>query len=59
MYIYIYIYVYKYKFALYICFAMLKSKSQIMHHNLCVNLFMLHNNSFDKQGSEINKKNIF
>ena len=50
---------YKYKFALYICFAMLKSKSQIMHHNLCVNLFMLHNNSFDNQGSEINKKNIF
>ena len=30
-----------------------------MHHNLCFNLFMLDNNSFDNQGSEINKNNIF
>ena len=29
-----------------------------MHHNPCSNLFILHNNSFDNQGSEINK-NIF
>ena len=33
--------------------------SQIVHHNLCFNLFILHNNSFDNQGSEINKNDIF
>ena len=27
--------------------------SQIVHHNPCFNLFILHNNSFDNQGSEI------
>ena len=26
-----------------------------MHHNLCFNLFMIGNNSFDNQGSKINK----
>ena len=31
--------------------------SQIVHHNPCFNLFILHNNSFDNQGSEINKIN--
>ena len=33
--------------------------SQIVHHNPCFNLFILHNNSLDNQGSEINKKDIF
>ena len=33
--------------------------SQIVHHNLCFNLFILHNNLFDNQGSEINKNDIF
>ena len=33
--------------------------SQIVHHNLFLNLFILHNNSFDNQGSEINKNDIF
>ena len=33
--------------------------SQIVHHNTCFNLFLLHNNSFDNQGSEINKNDIF
>ena len=26
-----------------------------MHHNPCFNLFILYNNSFDNQGSEINE----
>ena len=38
--IYIYIYVYD---------------SQIVHHNPCFNLFLLHNNSFDNQGRKRNK----
>ena len=54
-----YVCMYKYIFILYICSAILKSKNQIMHHNLCFNLFMLDNNSFDNQGSKINKNNIF
>ena len=29
-----------------------------MHHNPCFDYFILHNNSFDNQGSEINKKKI-
>ena len=33
--------------------------SQIVHHNPCFNLFKLHNNSFDNQGSKINKSDIF
>ena len=33
--------------------------TQIVHHNPCFNLFILHNNSFDNQGSEINKNDIF
>ena len=33
--------------------------SQIVHHNHCFNLLILHNNSFDNQGSEINKNDIF
>ena len=33
--------------------------SQIVHHSPCLNLFILHNNSFDIQGSEINKNTIF
>ena len=33
--------------------------SQLVHPNPCFNLFMLHNNSFDNQGSEINKNETF
>ena len=33
--------------------------SQIVHHNPCFNSFILHNNLFDNQGSEINKNDIF
>ena len=33
--------------------------SQIVHHNPCFNLLILHNNSFASQGSEINKNGIF
>ena len=33
--------------------------NQIVHHNPCFNLFILYNNSFDNQGSEINKNHIF
>ena len=43
-YIYIYIYVYD---------------SQIVPHNPSFNLFILHSNPFDNQGSEINKNDIF
>ena len=39
--IYVYVYIHLYD-------------SQIEHHNPCFNLFILHNNSFDNQGSEIN-----
>ena len=46
LYIYIYIYIYVYD-------------SQIVHHNTCFNLFILHNNSFDNEGSEIYKNEIF
>ena len=31
----------------------------IVHHNPFFNLFMLHSNPFDNQGSEINKNEIF
>ena len=30
-----------------------------MHHNPCFNLFILHSNPFDNQGSEINENDIF
>ena len=33
--------------------------SQIVHHNPCFNLFILHSNQFDNQGSKINKIDIF
>ena len=33
--------------------------SQIVYHNPCFNLSILHNNSFDNQGSKINKNDIF
>ena len=33
--------------------------SQIVHHIPCFNLFILHSNQFDNQGSEINKNDIF
>ena len=35
------------------------SDSQIVHHNPCFNLFILHNNSFDNEGNETNKNGIF
>ena len=38
---------------------MIVNDSQIVHHNPCFNLFILHNNPFDNQGSKINKNNIF
>ena len=31
----------------------------MVHHKPCFNLFILHNNLFDNQGSEINKNDIF
>ena len=31
----------------------------MVHHNLCFNLFILHSNPCDNQGSEINKNDIF
>ena len=46
MYIYIYIYIYIYD-------------NQIVHHNPCFNLFILHSNPFDNQESEIDKNDIF
>ena len=46
LYIHIYIYIYIHD-------------SQIVHHNPCFNLFILHSNPFDNQGSEINKNDIF
>ena len=48
MYISAYIYIY-----IYIC------DSQTVHHNPCFNLFILHSNPFDNQGSEISKNDIF
>ena len=30
-----------------------------MHHNPCFNLFILHSNPFDNQGSEISKNDMF
>ena len=54
-----YVCMYKYIFMLYICSTILKSKNQIMHHSLCFNLLMLDFDSFDNQGSEINRNNIF
>ena len=32
---------------------------QYIHTYPCFNLFILHNNSFDNQGSEINENNLF
>ena len=32
--------------------------SQIVHHNPYLNLYILHNNSFDNQGGEMNKNDI-
>ena len=33
--------------------------NQIVHHKPFFDLFILHNNLFDNQGSEINKNNMF
>ena len=33
--------------------------SQLVHYNPCFNLLIIHDNSFDNQGSEINKNDIF
>ena len=55
MYMYIYIHIYVYIYIIYIIYIYIwKSNS-----DLCFNLFILHNNSFDNQGSEINKNDIF
>ena len=32
--------------------------SQLVHHSTCFNLFIFHNNLFNKQGGEINKNDI-
>ena len=32
---------------------------QIVHHKPCFNLFILHNNLFDNQASDINKNDMF
>ena len=50
--IYIYIY-YIYTYILYIYIYLYIYDSQIVHHNPCFNLFILHNNPFDNQGSKI------
>ena len=43
-------------YVLYICnIYMYVYDSQIVHHNPCFNLFLLHNNSFDNQGRKRNK----
>ena len=48
MYIYIHIYVYVYVYTYIYIYD-----SQIVHHNRCFNLLILHNNSFDNQASNI------
>ena len=48
----IYIYIYYTYIYIHVC------TYEYMHHNLCFNLFLLDNNSFDNQGSKINKNNI-
>ena len=53
VYIYIYIYIHIYIYILY------TYESQIVRHNPCFNLFILRNNSFDNQKSEINKNDNF
>ena len=57
MYLYIYICIYAYIHIFYRYRFIYDS--QIVHHNPCFDLFILHDNSFDKQGSEINKNDIF
>ena len=52
VYIYIYIHIHIY-IHIYI------NESQIVYHNPCFNLFILHNNSFHNQGCKINKSDIF
>ena len=42
---------------MYICIYIYDS--QKVHHNPCFTLFILHNKSFDNQGSEINKNKFF
>ena len=73
MVIYIYIYIYIYSTLSTLCYDVVLCvswvtydhlyiytyDSQIVHHNPCFNLFILHNNSFDNQGREINKNEIF
>ena len=48
-----------YVYILYICIYIYIYESQIVHHNPCFNLVILHYNSFDNQGSAINKNHIF
>ena len=59
IYLYIYIYIYLHILYIYIYIYIYKYDSQIVHHNPCFNLFIFHNNSFDNQGSKINKNDIF
>ena len=55
-YIYIHIYIYIY---MYISMYIYIYDSKIVHHNTCFDLFILRNNSFDNQRSEMKKKTTF
>ena len=61
MYIYIYIIIilktqlFMLKFIYFIYIIVYVLDNQIVHHNLCFNLFILHYNSFGDQGSKVNK----
>ena len=58
IYIYTYIYVHLYVY-IYIYIYIHIYDSQIVHHNTCFDLFILRNNSFDNQRSEMKKKRHF
>ena len=58
IYIYMYIYIYYIYIYIYTYIYIYIYDSQREHHNPCFNLFMLHSNPFDNQGSKINKSDI-
>ena len=47
------------KFYLSICICVLIYDNQIVHYNACFNLIMHNDNSFENQGSVINRNDIF
>ena len=60
MYIYTYMYIHIYTYIyIYIYIYLYIYDSQIVQHNPCFNLCILHKNLFDNQGSEINKRHFF